>query len=82
MCIQAVSAWDLTMFSYTMATYMSTANTIKHTEKRLNIRAITWIGSNKNSAAMQILSMMGQTVIRGMSVHLNFLRNTIQQTGL
>ena len=82
MCIQAVSAWDLTMFSYTMATCMSTANTIKHMAKRLNIPAITWIGLNKNSEVMQILSMMGQTVIHGMCVHLNFLRNITQPTGL
>ena len=82
MCIQVVSGWDLTMFSYTMATYMSTANTIKHTEKRLNIPAITWIGLNKNSEVMQILSMMGRTVIHGMSVLLNFLKNTTQPTGL
>ena len=82
MCIQVVSAWDLIMFSCTMATYMSTVNIVKHTAKRLNIRAITWIGLSKNSAAMQILSMMGQTVIHGMFVHLNFLKNITQLTGL
>ena len=59
MCIQAVSAWDLTMFSCTMATCMSTVNTVKHTEKRLNIRAITWIGLSKNSEVTQTLSMTG-----------------------
>ena len=54
MCIQAVSVWDLTMFFCTMATCMSTVNTIKRTAKRLNIRAITWHGLSKNSVAMQI----------------------------
>ena len=65
-----------------MDTCMSTANTIKHMAKRLNIPAITWIGLSKNSEVTQTLSMTGQTVIRGMFAHLNFLKNTIQRTGL